>query len=91
MAGRGRKGKLNKTTLEIRELAKQYGPECIAALVKIVRTSKVEDSRMRAASIILDRGYGKSVQPVTNDEDNPLRLLIEHLEGSSRGLPSEHS
>ena len=28
-------------------------------------------------------------QAVSSDEENPLELLVQHLEGTSRGLPSE--
>ena len=48
-----------------------------------------EDVRQRSANVILDRAYGKPAQPVSNEDDNPLELLMQHLEGTSRGLPSE--
>lgn len=33
-------------------------------------------ARVSAASAILDRGWGKPAQAVTNDEDGPLKLEI---------------
>lgn len=44
--------------------------------------------RQRSANVILDRAYGKPAQPIANDDDEPFKLLMEHLEGTSRGLPS---
>ena len=32
---------------------------------------------------------GNSVQPIANEDDNPFELLMQHLDGTSRGLPSE--
>ena len=54
-----------------------------------MRASKNEDVRQRSATVILDRAYGKPAQPIANDDDGPFKLLMEHLEGTSRGLPSE--
>ena len=47
------------------------------------------DVRQRSANVILDRAYGRPSQVAADDEENPLELLMQHLEGTSRGLPSE--
>jgi hypothetical protein len=57
--------------------------------VKLMRASKNEDVRQRSANVILDRAYGTPAQPIANDDDDPFRLLMEHLDGTSRGLPSK--
>ena len=87
--GGRKKGTPNRISTEIREAARRYGREALQLHVKLMRASKNEDVRQRSANVILDRAYGKSAQPVSNEDDNPLELLMQHLEGTSRGLPSE--
>ena len=64
-------------------LAKDWGH------VKLMRSSKNEDVRQRSANVILDRAYGRPSQVSSDDEDNPLELLMQSLDGKTRGLPSE--
>lgn len=46
-------------------------PEALATLIDVMRHGKQDGSRVRAAEIILDRGYGKPVQAVDlTSEDN---------------------
>lgn len=70
--GGRQKGTLNKATREIKEIAQKYGAEAIDVLVKIMRSSENEASRVSAIKELLDRGYGKASQPLSNDADNPL-------------------
>ena len=87
--GGRKKGTPNRISSEIREAARRYGREALRLHVKLMRASKNEDVRQRSANVILDRAYGKPTQAVSNEDDNPFELLMEHLDGSSRGLPSE--
>ena len=87
--GGRKKGTPNRISTEIREAARRYGREALQLHVKLMRASRNEDVRQRSANVILDRAYGKATQPVSNDDDDPFKLLMEHLEGTSRGLPSE--
>lgn len=74
----GRKaGTLNKATAEIKELARQYAPEALEALVKVIRSSDSDAARVAAIREVLDRGYGKSTQYIGGDEENPLRTIQE--------------
>lgn len=61
------KGALNKATAEIKAVAQQYGPEAIEELVRIMRESENEKTRVSAISELLDRGYGKASQAVIAD------------------------
>jgi hypothetical protein len=70
--GGRQKGTPNKATREIKELAQKHGAEAIEALVKIMRSSDNEASRVSAIRELLDRGYGKATQPLSNDQENPL-------------------
>ena len=87
--GGRKKGTPNRISTEIREAARRYGREALRLHVKLMRASKNEDVRQRSANVILDRAYGRPSQVNSGDEDNPLELLMQHLEGTSRGLPSE--
>ena len=47
---------------EIRQLARERGPEAIAALVKVMTKGKSEAARVAAANALLDRGWGRPKQ-----------------------------
>ncbi|WP_208949785.1 hypothetical protein [Achromobacter aegrifaciens] len=78
--GGGRpKGVPNKATAEIKALAQQHGPDAIATLVKIMQGAKQPSaSRVAAAKELLDRAYGKSVQPIegSGDPDKPINMAL---------------
>ena len=64
-SGAGRKkGTPNKVITDIKELAQGYGPEAIATLVELMRDADFETVRVSAAKELLDRAYGKAIQPV---------------------------
>ncbi len=63
--GPGRpKGKPNKATADIKEIAQQFGAEAIGKLVELMRDADFETVQVAAAKELLDRGYGKAIQPV---------------------------
>lgn len=63
--GSGRKkGVPNKTTLQMRELAQQHGPDALQVLVGIMSFGVSEAARITAAREVLDRAYGRVTQPV---------------------------
>ena len=63
--GSGRKkGTANKVTAEIKELAQKYGPEAIAELASLATKAETEAARVAAIKELLDRGYGRAVQPI---------------------------
>lgn len=79
--GGGRpKGVPNKATAEIKALAQEYGPEAIQTLVKIMKNAKAPIAgRVAATKELLDRGYGKSVQPIegSGDPDKPINMALQ--------------
>ena len=83
------KGTQNRISTEIREAARRYGREALQLHVKLMRSSKNEDVRQRSANVILDRAYGRPAQAIDGEDDNSLQLLMDHLDGTSRGLPSD--
>jgi pyruvate/2-oxoglutarate dehydrogenase complex dihydrolipoamide acyltransferase (E2) component len=50
--------------VEVRDLARQHGPEAIERLVIWMRSADPQSSIM-AAKILLERGFGKAIQPLT--------------------------
>ncbi|OMG85403.1 hypothetical protein [Achromobacter xylosoxidans] len=77
--GGRKKGVPNKATAEIKALAQQHGPEAIATLVSIMKATKQPPAaRVAAAKELLDRAYGKSVQPIEGgDPDKPINMALQ--------------
>jgi hypothetical protein len=57
--GGRRKGTPNKNTAALAALAREHTEEALNVLVKLMRTSKNEVARQRAADSLLDRGWGR--------------------------------
>jgi hypothetical protein len=96
MAGKGsapgerrggrQKGTPNKATVEIKELARAYGPTAIAELARLAGLtnqpgSENEGTRVSAIKELIDRGYGKATQPISGADGGPLSLIV------ATGLP----
>jgi hypothetical protein len=76
-AGAGRrKGAVTKATYDIRMLARQYCPEALIELARLARKSTSDNARVAAIKELLDRGYGKSPQPLTG-EDGSGPIIVE--------------
>jgi hypothetical protein len=76
------KGVPNKATLEIKEAARQYGPKAVEELARLAGLtngpgSDSEQTRVSAIRELLDRGYGKSTQPISGDA-NAAPVKIEY-------------
>ena len=54
------------TAIDIQTLARRHGPEAIETLAQALK-SRNERVRVAAASILLDRAYGKAMQPIAAD------------------------
>ena len=77
------KGTPNKATLEIKEIAKVYGPDIIAEAAKMagvvkdeqgqcIGRAESEQTRIAAMTLVMGYGYGKPSQTIGSDPDNPL-------------------
>ena len=62
-AGR-RKGSITKATADVRLLAQQYGPDAMRELARLASKANSETARVAAIKELLDRGYGRSPQPL---------------------------
>jgi hypothetical protein len=52
----------------VQELARQHTPEAIAALVAALNSPR---ERVAAASVLLDRGWGRPLQAIAGDREAP--------------------
>lgn len=71
--GGRQKGARNKVTRTIKEMAAEYGPEALEALVSIATTSTSDQARVAACKEILDRAYGKSPQALTGADGGAIK------------------
>jgi hypothetical protein len=61
------KGARNKVTAEVKALAQTYAPAAIKELARLSTEAESEAARVAASKEILDRAYGKPMQPVVAD------------------------
>lgn len=76
--GAGRpKGSMNKATADVRALASVHGPLAIKELARLAVEAESEAARVAAIKELLDRGYGKSPQPLTGEGgEGPAEIII---------------
>lgn len=79
----GNPGGRPKLDARVRELAQAQTENAIATLVNVMESVKAPPAaRVSAATAILDRGWGKAVQPIAGEgEDGAINLvhLIERV------------
>jgi hypothetical protein len=81
--GSGRKaGQPNHVTVALKKLAQDYGPQSIrklaemAGLIEGVKPVEQSATQLGALRELLDRGYGRAVQPIDADDGEPLIVNI---------------
>lgn len=75
--GSGRKaGVPNKATAEVKAIAQEHGPAAIARLAHLMSSAESEAAQVSAASIILDRAYGKAA-PSPEEREDAKALVVE--------------
>jgi hypothetical protein len=93
------RGAKNRRTIELAIAARQYSAEALGVLVSAMRHSPDWDIRVRAADLLLDRGFGKAPMDITLElqplnfatmSDSELAAAIARLEVyvASAGPPS---
>ena len=77
--GGRQKGTPNKHTAEIKALARSYGPAAIKKLKEIADDeASPPQAKVAAIKELLDRGFGKSAQPLTGEEgEGPIQHAVE--------------
>jgi hypothetical protein len=80
------KGVPNKATKEIRAIAAKHGRKAIRQLYQLMTTSENEATRMRAATELLDRGYGRPTQTteVSGPDGAPIQSQQMTIDVSAR-------
>ena len=61
---------------EIRELAREHTPTALRTLVEICEHGQNESARVAASNALLDRGWGKPMQRLAGDAEEP-RIGVE--------------
>lgn len=77
----GRKaGVPNKATASLKALAQKYTDKAMRELARLAVEAESEQARVSAIKELLDRGYGKSTQPLSGDSDAaPIRFNLSGL------------
>lgn len=71
------KGVPNKATRDVKAQAGKYTAEALRTLAEIMKSSESDAARVAAAKELLDRGHGKSAQPVTGEGgEGPITVVV---------------
>ena len=84
----GNPGGRPKVLGDVQELARQKSPEAIETLSKIMRDEKAAPAaRVAAANALLDRGFGKPTQPISQTlaRVDPSTMSDEELAAIAMG------
>ena len=65
-----------KVPADIRSLARLHTDQAIRILAGILENGTIEANRIRAAEILLNRGWGMPTQPIAGDDQTPLIVEI---------------
>jgi hypothetical protein len=71
-------GTPNRATADLKTVAREYGPRVIEKLWGICQNGESDQAKINAARELLDRGYGKPVQPVSGDSDGEP-VVVKHI------------
>lgn len=71
---------MSKSLTEIKSLARSYTEMAIQTLAGIAQNGTSESARVAAANSLMDRGWGKPVQPHDGDGDGGAIELIHRIE-----------
>lgn len=67
-----------KTPTQIASLARAHTETAVNVLAGIMQqTDAPPSARVSAASVLLDRGWGKPAQTISGDDDAPFKLVVE--------------
>jgi len=72
----GGRPKKTEQLVEIEQLARQYAPQAMEALVKIAMTGKTDSARVAASIAILDRAFGRPRQTLEAKNASNVQYFI---------------
>jgi hypothetical protein len=91
----GANGRYPRTSaeLELRSLAQKWGKKAVATAARIMEDEEVQPgTRLQAADLLLNRGYGKPIQPHANPDLSPIdfnSMGTEELLGVLRRIETQ--
>lgn len=74
----GNPGGRPKELVEVKELARTYTTDAITRLAHWMKSDEARASVM-ASQILLDRGWGKSVQPVSGEDGKAIEIVVRTI------------
>lgn len=73
--------------VHVPEIARQHSPRAIEVLAKIMDDESAPHSaRVRAAEVILDRGFGKAVQSIHSTQRSPSSPATEYSDAELKAI-----
>lgn len=81
----GNRGGRPKAAVSVQALARERTEEAIETLAGIMRHGKTEAARVRAAEVLLARGWGQPTQPL--DLEGKHDLIIRYVDDWRDGPP----
>jgi hypothetical protein len=77
---KGKSGNPNgrpKVDKDVKEMLKAAAPQAAALLIETVNNPEIKmDLRIRCAETLMDRVYGKAVQPIEGNMDNKVEIVM---------------
>lgn len=82
--GGRQKGTPNKATAQLKAIAQKHTKAALDTLVIVMTTGESEQARIGAARELLDRGYGKPSQALTDADGGnlPIPTTVVHVHQS---------
>jgi len=68
-----------KAPADLRSLARAHTELGVQTLAGIARNGTSEQARVSAAQALLDRGWGKAIQPVQGDVNGSIQVIIRQI------------
>jgi hypothetical protein len=73
----GNPGGRPKMSQDVKEMLKAAAPQAAALLIEIVNNPNARmDLRVKCAETLMDRVYGKAVQPIEGNMDNKIEIVL---------------
>jgi hypothetical protein len=73
----GNPGGRPKDVGEVRALARKYTLLAVNTLVRLAKSADKDAVRATAAAALLDRGWGRPVQPVSGENGGPIMIQVD--------------
>jgi Family of unknown function (DUF5681) len=75
----GNPGGRPKELVEVKELARTHTVEAIDTLATWMKDKTQPRASVAASQILLDRGWGKAIQPVSGEDGKAIEVIIRTI------------